>query len=1013
MGPYPLTPRSKYYARFGGISGIHESATFPSTLQLYGYNFTFTTYRLSYLDSEVWESRTDGAIAFAPLPAGPSGFTQEFADMVFTCRGDLQSADVPASSGKKHLAYWNMDITPQSIQFKPTSADTCGTGARWLVLGVQTTLPFIPQAVHAALGFRPNGNLVTPADGVAGTDSRFEVPAQLSLQGPGGDIFPLSTVAKGYFNNWATAGAPASGFFNLAGTLRVPFFTDIKVHLHIAPTGPTNAQIAIMGGWPAANSEAADLGWTVSGNNYFNTSTFDSNSDGWPAAQVSLNDYENSPTTQYRPRAQRDWIEVAFFDYPLQWNPALRVFAGFQDAQVILPVINVNSRLKEISPGKVDFDFAQDVTLQLPQIKALDFLNDAVNELDGPLLSVSNAVRGALGAALDTSGLNELQQTLREDAQSFFQTALDTQLNPVAAQIYNQIASYPQNDPAAFSSNVVYQVNNSSLSVAVGNLNGAVGQAGSVLGQLDTTLNDVQRDLGVLLQVLAKDSSGNRHVINAVIEQLASDQGPALGFVGSLADAEVNTLVTNLNPTLDAIQSQLLDVSNQIGQVHAQLTGGVGGFYQALSEPFSDANAVGQFVQGAATDLTNLFASALTPAGDYFSANPNAARQAIEQQLVAAFLSSALASDYQQTLRQFLFDPNAALDELMDTLFDQINGAIRDALADQITGAQDGALQAVKGLASGSFLSAKIRGSPTFNGDSLRKIHLDAAIQVNLPDPMNFNAFMEILELDSQSVPLDCVPAGAPAAEVTLGATNVKLDWPGLNPSGVPLTLGVVAKWTVQGGNVIGLGGSFDIKGKVGFQGCSVNEIGAAVAFGATENYFAAKAAGTILIIGIPVDVQAGVFVGKACSLDPLTFIDPAANDVLGGHAVEFNGLYVEFGAGLSLSDILFGGSSCFLDVEETETTAVFYNGGPSTQQVGMRQQVALDLSLACLISGSASLTMFGSVTHSASGFEMDLGGSAQLCGSLGPCPFCISGCKGITVTGVVNTGGIDYSVDY
>jgi len=1013
VGPYPLTSRSKYYARSGGVSGIHESATFPSTLQLYGYNFTFTTYRLSYLDSDVWESRTDGAIAFPKIPTGPAGFTQGFQDMIFSCRGDLESADLPPSSGKQHLAYWNVDIKPESILFKPSGSDTCGTGPRWLVLGVETTLPFIPQALQASLGFWPNGNLVTPADNVAGTDSRFAVPAQLSLQGPGGDQYTLSTAAKGYFNNWATAGSPPSGFYNIAGAIRVPFFSDIRVQLHVTPTSATDSQVAIMGGWPAPNSGATDLGWSVGGNNFFNTTTFDPSSDGWPVAQVSLSAYENSPTTQYRPRAQADWIEVAFFDYPLQWNSALRTFSGFQDAAVVLPVINVNSRLQELSPGIVNFNFAQDISLQLPKIQALDFLNDAVNEIDGPFLSISNAIRNAIGAALDTTGFNQLQNTLREDAQGFFQPALNATLGPVVNQLYNSIGTFPQTDLPAFLSNTVFQVNNSALSTTIGQLNGAAGQAGTVIGQLDGTLNNVQKDIGVLLQVLAKDSGGNRHTINAIIQQLASDQGPALGFVGSLADTEINTLVTNLNPTLDAIQSQLQDLSNQLAQVHGDLLNVSGNFNQALTEPFSDASAVSQFVQNAATDLTNLYASVLTPAGDYFTGNPGAAQQALQQELIKAFLSSSMASGYQQSLRQFLFDPNAVLDQLMDTLFDQINGAIRDGLADQITDAQDTTLQAVKGLASGSFLAAKITGAPTFNGDSLRKIHLDAAIQVNLPDPMNFNAFMEIVELDSQSVPVDCIPPGAPAAEVTLGANNVTLDWTGLNPSGVPLTLGISAKWTLQGGNIIGLGGSFDIKGKVGFEGCSVNEIGAAIAFGATENYFAAKAAGTILILGIPVDVQAGVFVGKACSLDPLTFIDPDANQVLGGNAMEFSGIYVEFGAGLSLSDILFGGSSCFLDVEVTEASAVYYNGGPSKQQLGMRQKVAMDLSLLCLLSGNASLTMFGTLTHSSSGYELDIGGNAQICGSIGPCPFCISGCKGITVTGVVNSGGIDYHVDY
>jgi len=84
-----------------------------------------------------------------------------------------------------------------------------------------------------------------------------------------------------------------------------------------------------------------------------------------------------------------------------------------------LPIIDVNSRLKEISPGKVDFDFDQDVTLQLPVLKSLDILNDATNEVNGALNSISNAVESSLGTAFTTSGLNGLQYILREDPTTF------------------------------------------------------------------------------------------------------------------------------------------------------------------------------------------------------------------------------------------------------------------------------------------------------------------------------------------------------------------------------------------------------------------------------------------------------------------------------------------------------------------------------------------------------------------------------------------------------------------
>src|ERR1035438_7347290 len=114
------------------------------------------------------------------------------------------------------------------------------------------------RKVISTTGFKPSGNLICPLDNVSNVDSRFIVPAQLSLQGPNNSKFSLSTVAEGYFNNWDTPGAAAlgTGFYNLAGKIRVPFFTDVKVHLHVTPVNATTAQVDIMGGWPDPESAA-------------------------------------------------------------------------------------------------------------------------------------------------------------------------------------------------------------------------------------------------------------------------------------------------------------------------------------------------------------------------------------------------------------------------------------------------------------------------------------------------------------------------------------------------------------------------------------------------------------------------------------------------------------------------------------------------------------------------------------------------------------------------------------
>lgn len=299
------------------------------------------------------------------------------------------------------------------------------------------------------------------------------------------------------------------------------------------------------------------------------------------------------------------------------------------------------------------------------------------------------------------------------------------------------------------------------------------------------------------------------------------------------------------------------------------------------------------------------------------------------------------------------------------------------------------------GAMSGSLLSAKIRGAPTFEGDSLRKIHLDAEIKMNLPNKMKFMAYLDIKGLNFATTPISCIPPGGPSAEVTLGAKNIPLDWLGVTTGG-PLARNVEARWTLQSGAVIGIGGTFEVLGKVGFKGCSINDFGASLAFGATENYFAVKAGATVSILGIPVDFTAGIFAGQACSLDPLRFVGPKVEGVLIVNPTEFTGIYLAFGGGLSLSEILFGTSSCFLDISAQANNALYYQGGPRLGSIGGWQKFRVDVDLICIISASAE---WATAMRLDSIGRLTVHGQARLCGKIGACLFCLKACKSLTVT--------------
>ena len=1006
---YPLTARAKYYVRFGGVSGIHESASFPNShLTLYGYQFTFTSYRLSYLDSDNWESRTDGTVV---LPV-PSGFPVEFERMKFLCRGNLDSAQLPGNIGIKHLVYWNTDLKPLSLEFRPRKGNACSLSERYLVLGVETKLPFIPQALHAALAFKNNGNLANVNTSVEGVDSRFPVPANLSLQGPGGSLYPFTTAAEGYFNNWETPGRPAAGFYSLVGRIRVPFFRDVKSQLHITPITPSTAEINVIGGWAAEAGLGQNRGWNIGTQNYFNLAKFDPNHDGWQPGVV-LKDYRQADEN-FRPRAQQNWIDVAFFDYPLAWNSALREFSGFAVAPVVLPVIDVDSNLKELSPGKVDLDFAQDINLKLPRIKVLDFANDALNELNAPINTVSNAIRKELTAAFSTAGLTSgfrsLQNVLRENAEGFFRPVLQPALDPVVDNIYAALLPLAANKATLLASTPGIVISGANgLQTAIQNLNGTAAQGNRVLGQLNQTFNDAEATLNLFLRVLEKDGSGNRHVVRTIIQKLAEDQGPAIGLVADLGDGLVNGLLTDLEPTLAKIEADMRELQSQFNQLHAQISAGTGDINAALNACNHDPTALTAYLNQAGAGVANLMSSVVGPAGDYFTADPARAKREIRERLIVTFLGSSVPGKYQQTFRQFMYDKNFLLNQLMDVLFDQVNRSIRNGL--NIAGAQDGLFKGLKGAGamSGSLLSAKIRGAPTFEGDSLRKIHLDSEIKMHLPDELKFSAYMDIKELNSQSTALSCIPAGAPAAEVTLGARDIPLDWAGAS-GGTPLSLSIEARWTLQSGAVLGIGGSLEVKGKVGFKGGSLNNFGASLAIGQTENYFAAKAGATVTILFIPVNFTAGIFVGHSCSLDPLLFVDPEAADVLIVKATDFTGLYLAFGGGVSLSDILFGTSSCLLDVSANVNYAVYYQGGAVLGSIGGREKVSVEADLICIISASAS---WAEAMRLDSVGRLTLVGEARLCGKVGWCPACLKACKTLKITGVLDDGGVDYDIDF
>jgi hypothetical protein len=289
-------------------------------------------------------------------------------------------------------------------------------------------------------------------------------------------------------------------------------------------------------------------------------------------------------------------------------------------------------------------------------------------------------------------------------------------------------------------------------------------------------------------------------------------------------------------------------------------------------------------------------------------------------------------------------------------------------------------------------------------------IHLDADFEIKMPDAMHYNAYIEIKDASSQSSPLACAQGGDSAAEIILGANKVPLDWPGVKNTGITLTAN--ARWTMDHGTVTAVGGLMELDGKADFEGFSLRHLGATFAVGNSDNYFAGKAEVVVLIGPVPVNLNAGIFGGHSCSLDPILFVDTNAPAIV-GNLSDFSGFYSKIGGGISLSDLLFGHSSCLLNADARIVFVNYYLDGPSSANFGEWQSRDIDFSLLCLVSGSVSMSLGGQVTKDADGFHLELTGSGDACAEVGIDPFSVKKCETLTVKGILKEGGCDYQLDY
>ena len=133
-------------------------------------------------------------------------------------------------------------------------------------------------------------------------------------------------------------------------------------------------------------------------------------------------------------RAQRTWLGVIEFDYPLNWSPITRAFRSIEPKADNFLVLGTENEAKFLSAKKAELTFgAQFDILPIANLISLGF--NAIDEMTGISTAVANALGGPAQQAI-SDGLSRLDQLLATDQHEFYEGVFDTVIQPRIDTLY-------------------------------------------------------------------------------------------------------------------------------------------------------------------------------------------------------------------------------------------------------------------------------------------------------------------------------------------------------------------------------------------------------------------------------------------------------------------------------------------------------------------------------------------------------------------------------------------------
>jgi hypothetical protein len=492
---------------------------------------------------------------------------------------------------------------------------------------------------------------------------------------------------------------------------------------------------------------------------------------------------------------------------------------------------------------------------------------------------------------------------------------------------------------------------------------------------------------------------------------------------------ELNGMIGDFDPTLDRLTEALQELKGVLAEVRAKVKSvqndigsaqSIAGELQRVVD--EKADELDKLVKDAAKDLKKFVedaataASADTPlavANDGLNLLQEFTRDEMRAFLRAylrdKLMESGLIQNIQHVLRQHIAEVRMAVHSAIDTVYAQLNEMCLRVIKEVLAPLDEEINKAIGPIAD-VLGAGKVDGYAHIEGDTLRRLRIDAQVELSLPEKMNLKAYFEMMCFDSSTENKGCGPAepGQQTVEIRIGALDVPLDWspapappaeevveavPGVEPPDTQRRADIGVLFTIGRANAdspylpTGIGGSFQMtNGEFDFEGVTVSELSAAVGIGAKPDFSGlnfAYIAATARVVVTSYEGAGGIFFGKTCSLDPLMIVDPDTASVLG--QPPFTGAYVYGEVWLPLTEVLLGvPATCMFKISAGVGAGAFYFvEGPT---FGGRITLGLSGEALCAVSVRGTVKLLGVVTDG----DLIFKGKGNIVGTAGSCPLCL-----------------------